>query len=346
MRKYGFVAALAIGVAAVFAPQAEARDLTVVSWGGAYQDAQRDVYFRPFMQQSNARMLEESWDGGIGVLRAKIQSGNNNWDVVQVEGDELLIGCDEGLFEQLDYARIGGRDRYLPQATHECGVGSILYNFVLAWDRSRYSGTPTWQDFFAPDRVPGARGLRRNVKGALEYALLGDGVPPADVYRVLATPEGVDRAFRALDRIKPNVVWWSAMAQAPQILGSGEVMFTQAANGRITSANRNEGRNFGIQWAGSLAVVDSWVIMRNSPNRDQAYQFLNFVSAPQLQAQLTQRIPYGGPSRGANDDLSPEVRAVSPTNPENLDVSLRLNDQFWLDNLDRLNQRFNAWLAR
>ncbi len=346
MKKYGFWTGLAIAAAAVIATPAVARDLTIVSWGGAFQSAQRDIYFRPFMQQNNIRMLEESWDGGIGVLRAKIQSGNNNWDVVQVEGDELLLGCDEGLFEQLDYSRIGGRDHYLPQAVHDCGVGSIIYNYVLAWDRTRYSGTPTWQDFFAPDRVPGARGLRRSVKGALEYALMGDGVAPADVYRVLSTPQGVDRAFRALDRIKPHIVWWSAMAQAPQILGSGEVLFTQAANGRITDANRNEGRNFGIQWAGSLAMVDSWVIMRNSPNRDQAYQFLNFVGNPRLEAQLTQRIPYGGGARGANEGLPPEVLAVSPTNPENMQGALTINNQFWLDNLDRLNQRFNAWLAR
>jgi hypothetical protein len=27
-------------------------------------------------------------------------------------------------------------------------------------------------------------------------------------------------------------------------------------------------------------------------------------------------------------------------------VSLYLNDKFWLENLDKLNQRFNAWLAK
>jgi putative spermidine/putrescine transport system substrate-binding protein len=65
-----------------------------------------------------------------------------------------------------------------------------------------------------------------------------------------------------------------------------------------------------------------------------------------VQAKLIPLIPYGGPAKGANDGLPPELLAVSPTNPANLSVSLMIDDQFWLDNLDRLSQRFNAWLAR
>jgi len=339
--------AIAAGVFALGATlSAQARDLTIVSWGGAYQDAQREVYFRPFQEQSGIRVLEENWDGGIGVLRAKMQSGSNNWDLVQVESEELLLGCEEGLFEKLDYSKIGGRDHYLPEAVNDCGIGAILYNFVLAWDKDKYQGTPTWADFFAPDRIPGKRGLRRGVKTALEFALLGDGVAPADIYKVLATDAGVDRAFRMLDRIKPNIVWWQSSSQAPQILGAGEVLMTSAPNGRITIANRTEGRNFGIQWAGSLYTVDSWVIMKDSPNADPAYRFLAFAADPKVQARLLPLIPYGGASRGANEGLPPELLAVSPTNPANLDVSLMIDDQFWLDNLDKLNTRFNAWLAR
>lgn len=342
-----FRAALAAGLIALgLAPAAQARDLTIVSWGGVYQDIQRDIYFRPFQQETGIRLLEESWDGGIGVLRAKLQSGSNNWDVVQVESEELLLGCEEGLFERLDYDRIGGRGRYLPDAVAECGVGTILYNTVLAWDRDKYQGTPTWQDFFAPDRIPGKRGLRRGVKLSLELALIGDGVPLTEVYKVLATDAGVDRAFRALDRIKPHVVWWQASAQGPQILGNGEVLFTSAYNGRITSANATEGRNFGIQWQGSLFTIDSWVIMKGSPNIEAAYRFLNFVGDAGRQGQMLPRIPYGGTARGSNDAAPPELLAVSPTSPANLEVALKVDDQFWLDNLDRLTTRFNAWLAR
>src|SRR5690606_38754979 len=119
------------------------RPLTVVSWGGAYQDAQRKVYFEPF-KATGVQLIDESWDGGIGVLRSKVQGGTDSgWDVVQVESEELELGCDEGMFLTIDWDRIGGKDRYLPAAQHECGVGTIMWNFVLAYDKDKLKEAPT-----------------------------------------------------------------------------------------------------------------------------------------------------------------------------------------------------------
>src|SRR5450759_4672163 len=87
--------------AVALAMPALARDLSVVSWGGAYQDAQKEVYFKPFQDKT------------------KIKGGANNWDVVQVESEELLLGCEEGLYEKLDYAKLGGRDKFLKDAVND-----------------------------------------------------------------------------------------------------------------------------------------------------------------------------------------------------------------------------------
>ncbi|MGG5820119.1 ABC transporter substrate-binding protein [Falsiroseomonas sp. HW251] len=343
----GSAGALAAAALAPKGADAQARDLTVVSWGGAYQDAQREVYFRPFMAQSGQRLLEETWDGGVGVLRAKIQSGANTWDVVQVESEELLIGTEEGLFERLDWNAIGGRDAYIPQAVSDFGVGAILYSFVLAWDRGRVREAPRgWADFFDTARIPGRRALRKGPKTTLEVALLADGVAPGEVYRVLGTDAGLDRAFRKLDAIKANLAWWERGSQPAQWLASGEVALTNAYNGRIAAANANDSRDFGIQWSQNLYTLDSWVIMKGSPNRQKALDFLRFVGQPQVQAQLPPRIPYGVTSKAANALIPREVLQQLPTAPANAESALQIDDKFWLDNLDRLNTRFNAWVSR
>ena len=170
-------------------PTALARDLTVVSWGGAYQDAQREVYFKPFMDKTKIKMTEENWDGGVGTLRAKIQGGNNNWDVVQVESEELLLGCEEGLYEKIDWAKLGGKDKYLPDAVNDCGVGAIVYSFILAYDGDKIKGDApkSWADFWNVKKWPGKRALRKGPKTTLEIALMADGVAPKDVYKVLGT---------------------------------------------------------------------------------------------------------------------------------------------------------------
>jgi putative spermidine/putrescine transport system substrate-binding protein len=331
--------------AALCAP-ARARDLTVVSWGGAYQDALRKVYFQPFTEQTGIRITEDTWQGGIGVLRAKAASGDNPWDLVQVESEELLLGCEEGLFEKIDWAAIGGQDHYVSQGVNPCGVGAIQYNFIMAWDKDKLAATPGWAEFWDVARVPGKRGLRKGVKTNLEFALMADGVAPGDVYRLLRTDEGVNRAFLKLDQLKPYIVWWQLSPQAAQLLGSGEVLMTTAVNGRITAVNRSEHRNFGIQWTGSLYTVDSWAIMKGSPNAADALKFLNFFGDPKREAQLTEILPYGGLAKGANDGLPPEVLAASPTDPQHLSVSLQIDDAFWRDNLDKLAKRFDAWIAQ
>jgi putative spermidine/putrescine transport system substrate-binding protein len=352
MRIIGWARRAALALAAAGAigatgASAQQRDLTVVSWGGAYQDAQREVYFRPWMAAANQRMLEETWDGGVGVLRARMASGANTWDVVQVESEELLIGCEEGLYERLDFAAIGGRDNYIGQAVNECGVGAILYSFVLAWDRARLQTPPrNWADFFDTQRIPGRRALRKGPKTTLEIALLADGVEPREVYRVLATEAGVDRAFRRLESIRRDLAWWERGSQPAQWLAAGEVVLTNAYNGRIAAANANDGRNFGIAWAGNLYTLDSWVIMRGSPNRARALEFLRFVGQAQVQARLPPLIPYGVTARDANALIPPPVLAQLPTAPANAETALQIDDKFWLDNLDRLNQRFNAWVSR
>jgi putative spermidine/putrescine transport system substrate-binding protein len=337
----------ALAAATLIAAPAAARDLTVVSWGGAYQDAQRDVYFKPFMA-TGAKMVEESWDGGVGTLRAKIQGGNNNWDVVQVESDELLIGCEEGLYEKLDWAKLGGRDKYMADAVHDCGVGAIVYSFVMAYDGDKIKGDvpQNWADFWNTQKWPGKRALRKGPKTTLEIALMADGVAPQDVYRTLATPAGVDRAFRKLDQLKPSLIWWEKGAQPPQLLASGEAVMVDAYNGRIAAANDKDKKNFKIAWTNNLYTIDSWVIMKGSANKADAEKFLVFVNDPNNQKNLPPKIPYGPTAKASTALIDKNVLPHLATAPDNIKTALYINDKFWLENLDKLNQRFNAWVAK
>jgi putative spermidine/putrescine transport system substrate-binding protein len=339
------MSAVVTSVLGMTATAVQARDLSVVSWGGAYQEAQKKVYFEPF-RATGTPMIDESWDGGIGVLRAKVEGGSATWDVVQVESEELAAGCEEGLFEPLDFDKIGGRNAYMSQAVHECGVGAIVYNFVLGYDKDKIKTAPNgWADFFDLKKFPGKRALRSGPKTTLEIALIADGVAPQDVYTVLATDEGVERAFKKLDTIRDQLVFWKAGAQPPQLLASGEVAMTSVYNGRIDAANRADGRHFGIVWDGSLFTIDSWVILKGSPKLDDAYKFLAYVGKPDVQAKLPPAIAYGVTAKGANALIDPVRLADLPTADANMANAAEISTTFWLENLDRLSERFNKWAA-
>lgn len=343
-------AALA-GLAAIavisLAPAAVARDLTVVSWGGNYQDAQRQLFFAPFAAQIGAPVLDESWDGGIGVIQSRVRAGNPNWDVVQVEAEELALGCYDGLYETIDWSRIAEQSDFIPSAVSECGVGAIVWSTAIAYDADVLAqGPQSWADFWDTEAFPGKRALRRGPKYTLEFALLADGVSKDEVYDVLATPEGVDRAFAKLDEIRGDLVWWESGAQPLQLLATGEVVMAAAYNGRITGVNRSEGRNFAVVWPGSIHAVDSWVILKGAENADLAHDFIAFASDPERMAQLPEFIAYGLPSVTAAGLVPDEYKADLPTTPENLEDALALDVDFWIDNIEVLSQRFNAWIGQ
>jgi putative spermidine/putrescine transport system substrate-binding protein len=323
---------------------AEARDLTVVARAGMH-DAVQQVFAHPFSVATDIPMQVTEWTGGLDALRAQAKAADNGWDLVMVDSDELATGCAEGLFEKLDWSAIGGKDHYLPQAVSDCGVGFSVSSLVLAWDHDKFPGMPTWSDFWDVAKYPGKRGLFRGVRGNLEFALMADGVAPGDVYKVLATSDGVDRAFRRLDQLKPYIVWWQDGAEAARILAAGDVLMTSAFAAPITMVNRTAHRNFGIQWTASLYDVDSWAIPKNAPNARTAAQFLYFSGTPGIEARLVGAAGDGGLAKGANDGLPPELAQISPTTAANLSAGVRIDNGFWHDNLAKLRQRFETWLA-
>ena len=323
---------------------ASARGLVVVRRGDSLQPALWSRLLHPFQEATGIDVEEQAWPGGMEVLQQHAKAADNAWDVVELSPEELALGCAQGLLEKLDWSAIGGKDHYLPLAVSDCGVGATLQSTVLAWDRGKFTAAPTWADFWDVAKYPGKRGLRQDVRGNLEIALMADGVTPQDVYKVLSTTEGVERAFRKLDQLKPYIVWWKTGAQAAKILGSGDVLMTTAPSAQIMLADTQHHRNFGMQFTNSLYQVLSWAIIKSSPELHQAEQLLYFAGTPGVQAQLFRGTGEAGLAKGANEGLSADLLPMSPTLPNNLKGALRLDTAFWHQNRAKLQQRFEAWL--
>ncbi len=264
-----------VALAPLCAKAALAQDtLSVMSFGGAYQEAQRKALFEPYATTTGTKVDEQEYGGEIAKIKAMIESGNTTVDVVDVDAPTLLQGCDEGIFEKIDWSAIGPKEDWIDGTTSDCGVGTIVYATTLAYDGAKLADGPTTiKDLFDTQKYPGKRGLWKNPATNLEFALLADGVPPAEVYDTLATPEGVDRAFAKLDTIKDSIVWWEAGAQAPQLLASGEVVMTTAWNGRIYNANK-EGKDFRIVWDNQILDSNYWVIPKGAKNAAASLAFI------------------------------------------------------------------------
>jgi len=322
-------------------------DLTVVSWGGAYQDSQRKAYYEPYMKEKGAKITEEEYDGELGKLKAMEDSKSVTWDVIDVDSAHALAGCDQGLLAKLDYSKIADKANFLPATAMDCAVGTIAYSTIFAFnaDVIKADQPTTLKDFFDTAKYPGKRGLLKKPYGNLEWALLADGVSNADVYKLLGTPEGVDRAFKKLDTIKKDVVWWEAGAQPPELLANGEVLMTSAWNGRIGNAIK-DGKNFKIVWDEQEFDWDFWVIPVGAPHEAAAYDFVKFSSDPKNMSQQSKYIAYAPTRKEAIALVDPAIATTLPTFPDNMKTALPTDLAFWADNNEELTKRFNAWLAQ
>ena len=348
--------ALAVGALSVQA----ADSITVVSWGGAYTKSQVEAYHKPWIAATGNQIKSEDYNGGIAEIKAQVEADNVSWDVIDVELSDAIRACDEGLLEEMDHSSLpaapdgtAATDDFLPGTLYDCAVASIVWSTIFAYDKEKMADGPTTiADFFDTEKFPGKRGLRKNPKANLEMALMADGVAAGDVYDVLGTDEGVDRAFAKLDSIKSEVVWWEAGAQPPQLLADGEVAITTAYNGRIFNAVADENKDFEIVWDGQVYDLDLWVVPKGSPNKEAAMDFVAFSTATEQLAAQASYISYGparkssGPLVGKFHNKDIDMGPQMPTAEVNLTNALQNDFEFWADNQDQLSERFNAWLAK
>lgn len=350
---------LGAAATALVAGAASAGSIVAVSWGGAYTKSQVEAYHKPWTAKTGNTVISEDYSGGLAEVKSQVEAGNITWDIIDVELSDAVRGCDEGLFETIDASKLPpapdgtpAAEDFIDGAITECAVANIVWSTIFAYDNSKMANGPTTiADFFDTAKFPGKRGLRKGPKANLEMALAADGVPADEIYDVLSTPEGIDRAFAKLDTIKSDVVWWEAGAQPPQLLADGEVAMTTAYNGRIFNAVAAEEKPFTIVWDSQIYDLDMWAIIKGAPNKELAMDFLAFSTATEQLAAQASYISYG-PARKSSAPLvgsyhtKPDLAMgpQMPTAPENFKTAIQNDFEFWADNQDELNERFNAWL--
>lgn len=338
---------------------AQAQEVTVMSWGGAYTKSQVEAYHKPFTAETGIKINSVDADNPATPIKAQVEAGNVTIDVADVEFSDAVRLCDEGLLEEIDLSMLpaapdgtSAEDDFIEGALQDCAVANIVWSTVMAYNSDNNPTAPdSIDDFFNTADYPGKRGLRKSAKATLEMALMADGVPAAEVYDILDTDEGVDRAFAKLDSIKDDIVWWEAGAQPPQLLADGEVVMSTAYNGRIFNAAVGEGQPLEIVWDGQILDFDLFVVPKGAPNKEAAMQFISFSTDTQRLADQASWISYG-PARkssgalvGKYSDGKTEMAPHMPTAEANLSNALVNNFEFWVDKDAELNERFNAWLA-
>ncbi|TBU92053.1 polyamine ABC transporter substrate-binding protein [Phytopseudomonas dryadis] len=318
---------------------AAAETVNFVSWGGTTQDAQKAAWADPFSKANGITVVQDG-PTDYGKLKAMVESGNVQWDVVDVEADFALRAAAEGLLEPLDFGVIE-RDKIDPRFVSDHGVGSFFFSFVLGYNESRLGNQQPedWSALFDTATYPGKRALYKwPSPGVIELALLADGVAADKLY-----PLDLDRAFKKLDTIKKDIVWWGGGAQSQQLLASGEVSLGQFWNGRLY-ALQEEGAPVGLSWKQNLVMADFLVIPKGAKNKDAAMKFLANASAAKGQADFANLTAYAPVNVDSVQRLDSVLAPNLPTAHEADQVTL--DYAYWAENGAQIATRWNEWLVK
>lgn len=340
--------------------------MTIVSWGGAYSKSQLKAYHEPYSAATGTEIVnDESSAEAVAKLRAMNEAGNVTWDVVDVVAADAIRLCDEGLAleinpdEDLAAAPDGtpASEDFGDLLVSDCFIPQIVYSTTFGYrtDNDDWNGNTPGDvcAIFDTDGFPGQRSLEKRPIANMEWALMCDGVAIEDVYDVLETDEGVERALAKLGTIKDQTVWWSAGAETPQLLADGEVAIGSTYNGRLFSAIEEQDQPIAILWDAQMFDLDGWIIPAGlSPEREaRARHYMKFATDTQRLADQAKYISYGparassAPLVGKHADLGIDMAPHMPTDPANAQNTFLYNYEWWADNRDDMDAKFQAWLA-
>ena len=317
---------------------AHAADMVFTSWGGTTQDAQKEAWADPFTAATGINVLQDG-PTDYGKLKAMVDSGNVTWDVVDVEYDFALAAAKAGLLEPIDFNTVD-KSKIDPRFVTDHAVGSFYYSFVLGYNKDVLKEEPkTWADVFDTAKFPGKRTFYKwSAPGVLEIALLADGVAPDKLY-----PLDLDRAFKKLDSIKADILWWGGGAESQQLLASGEAPLGMFWNGRVFAIEQTGG-NVGVSWEQNLTAADVLVVPKGAKNKDAAMKFLATATSADGQATLATKTGYAPINPDAKAKMDPKTVAALPDAYTSSQINLDMG--YWAEHRDEIAKRWYDWQAK
>lgn len=341
---------VATGLSGITGNVANAADDTVMfaSWGGSFQDALRSSMLKPASEELGIEVKEDTTNG-IQDIRAQISANAVAWDVAEMELSACETLSRDKMLEPIDYKMIdaSGIPSNLKQDNY---IGFVNFTKVIAYRKDKFgeNGPKSWADFWDVKKFPGKRGMHGKVNYNLEAALMADGAKQADIYKILATKEGYERAWKKLAEIVPHVtVWYRGGSQSAQILRDGEVDMVHAGHNRVVSVGKS-GVEVDYTFEGGTMDVDCLLVPKGAPNKANAMKLINSVLSAKSQATLAKTMPLGPVNANAFDAgiLSKDEAGAVNTHPNNYSKQLLVDPNFYIGQLDVLTERFDTLIQQ
>ena len=318
--------------------------VNVLTWEG-YADPS---FITKFEEESGCK-VSATYVGSNDDFAPKLMSGGGVYDLITPSIDTTALMIDLGFVEPIDTAAIAGWNDIYPKFLALDGIqrDGEYYGMPYSWGaiafmyrNDAFTTPPTSiADLWNP-ALAGKISLWDD-KSAIYVAARKNG--DMDIYEL--SDEQIEAAKQALVEQKPLVrKYWATAGELVDLYKAGEVVISNTWAGYQSSLLAAEGvavTEF-IPSEGAEGWMDSWMVVKDTPNRECAYKFLNMQLSELGQCGVANVNGYSAANAAAAKScMTPEQFAtLHQDDPEYLDSLL-----IWTPLGDRFETYTNAWNA-
>ena len=281
-------------------------EVVVYNWG-EYIDPDTISMFE---EETGIKVIYDEFETNE-IMFPKIEAGASKYDVVCPSDYMIKKMIENDLLAEINYdnvpnakANIGQQywdmsKEFDPENKYSVpycwGTVGILYNKTMV-DGPVDSWSILWDEKYADNIL-----MQDSVRDAFMVALKLNGYSMNSV-----NPEELNAAKESLIAQKPLVQAYVIDQVRDKMIGneaaigviySGEAIFTQRENPDL---------EYVIPKEGTKVWIDSWVITKNAPNKENAEKFIDFMCRPDIALKNFEYITYSTPNDAARELIEDE----------------------------------------
>lgn len=279
--------------------RAQDRALKVGVYGGYFKKSFDSHIFPAFTEATGITVdsvAEPTGEAWLVQLEQAARANRAPADVSMMSQVALLKGQSTDLWAPLDLAKIPNSSNLLGNFINKyddgrvAGIGAVSWYVNLVSNTEVIKEEPTsWAALWDSARKD-QLGLLALVSNSFLLEVTAKTFMGGT--NALSTEEGLLKAFEKLSELKENVrLWYRDEAQFEQGLKSGEIPMGQYYHD-VTGLSIADGHPVRSTFPKEGGILDSgsWALSRASDKSEEAHIFMNYMSQPDVQSNMSRKV--------------------------------------------------------
>ncbi|MGE0213060.1 MAG: extracellular solute-binding protein [Parvibaculaceae bacterium] len=308
--------------------RAAAQEIVLWNWGGQAEKCHADAVGTPFTKETGLPLKFDTSGPLQGKIKEMVASGKVTADVCDADLFDAIALGSSGDLEPIDY-NIVSKERVLEGFALEYGVSVVFYGYAFMYDTQAFGSNPPtgWADFFDTAKFPGKRSLYKWGNGAIEAALMADGVPMKEIY-----PCDVPRATSKIKSIKEDTLYWGSPSEVHQMMVNGEIAMGMIFQNRGKGIETDTKGRYKLVMNQAIAMPGAWLVPKGNPaGRETVMKFIATAQTVEAQLKLLECNGYTPANPEAFAKIPEADAPYAITSSVNIDKVLFCDSKWWAE---------------